>query len=139
MLAVLSVTGFMSGAFGQIGRATPLLFFEKKSKQKKLRLFVLREIFISSEKRFFSSLLYRKGFEKKSKQKKLRLSGSFKAPLCKGSSAAGGEGLFFYIPYTGEAKETSVICLRGIFISSEKRFFHLCFIAKALKIDCGLM
>ena len=33
-------------------------------------------------------------------QKKLRLSGSFSAPLCKGSSAAGGEGLFFYNPPT---------------------------------------
>ncbi|MBS7264542.1 MAG: hypothetical protein KIG44_05375 [Eubacteriales bacterium] len=33
-------------------------------------------------------------FEKKSRQKKLQLSGSITAPLCKGSSAAGGEGLF---------------------------------------------
>ena len=51
-------------------------------------------------------------FEKKSRQKKLRLSGIITAPLCKGSSAEGGEGLFFYnlsttswspSPYTGEA------------------------------------
>ena len=30
------------------------------------------------------------------RQKKLRLSGIITAPLCKGSSAEGGEGLFFY-------------------------------------------
>ena len=69
MLAVLSVTGFMSGAFGQIGRATPLLFFGKKSKQKKLRLFVLREIFISSEKRFFHLCFIAKALKRKASKR----------------------------------------------------------------------
>ena len=42
-----------------------------------------------------------RGLQKR--QKKLQLSGSFSAPLCKGSSAEGGEGLFFYNPPTAAA------------------------------------
>ena len=85
MLAVLSVTGFMSGAFGQMGRATPLLFFEKKSKQKKLRLFVLREIFISSEKRFFHLCFIAKALKRKASKRNFGYRGALRLPCVKGA------------------------------------------------------
>ena len=44
--------------------------------------------------------LHRRGFCKKAKETLIigKFVQSFQAPLCKGSSAAGGEGLFFYNP-----------------------------------------
>ena len=63
-----------------------VLFFEKKSRQKKLQL---------SRSLYRFLIICTDGAHKR--QKKLRLSGSFQAPLCKGSCRRKPtEGLFFY-------------------------------------------
>ncbi len=78
-------------------KKTDLLFFEKKSRQKKLWLLVCAVFIFSSKRAVFRAFLICTVlfFEKKSKQKKLWLSGIITAPLCKGSCRRKPtEGLF---------------------------------------------
>ena len=124
MLAVLSVTGFMSGAFGQIGRATPLLFFGKKSKQKKLRLFVLREIFISSEKRFFHLCFIAKALKRKASKRNFGYRGALRLPCVKGAPPqAVRDCVFTFLTQGKQTKLRLFVC--GEFSFRQRKDFFI--------------
>ena len=65
--------------------------------------------------------LRRQGFCKKAKETSVigEFVQSFQAPLCKGSSAAGGEGLFFYTPTAARFPNPSRRRLQACFAHSQ--------------------